>query len=134
MQRSGQSGQTSRRPAGRVRVNLRGVRDIRPFVAEVWSAELGPGARHWVLPDGCVDLVFRGGEDPELVWVGPMTRAELVCVDGPTRFLGLRFRPGAAPFVVGCDARDILDRDLPVDGGLLDRVVRAHSDAKFVRE
>jgi AraC-like DNA-binding protein len=105
------------------------VRGIHPFVSEVWSQHLQPGGRHWVLPDGCVDLVFREGADADLFWVGPMTRAEIVTVDTPTHFLGLRFRPGVAPFVMGLDAREALDRDVPFDDGrLLERVLAARSD------
>lgn len=96
---------------------------------EPWTARLAPGARHLVLPDGCVDLVFRDGPEPALFWVGPMTRAEVVAVDGPTRFVAVRFRPGIGPALAGQDARDLLDRDLPVhDGRLLEALAAAADD------
>lgn len=91
------------------------MRPLDPLVAELWTARLAPGARHLVLPDGCMDLVFRDGADPALFWVGPMTRAETVAVSAPAAFVGVRFRPGVAPALLGVDARDLLDRDLVVD-------------------
>ena len=100
------------------------VPGIVPFVAEVWAVHLEPGKQHAVLPDGCVDLVFRGGDGPELFWVGAMTRAEFVGVEGPTDFVGVRFRPGVAPGILGVDARDWLDQDVPAnDARLLDALV-----------
>ncbi len=105
------------------------VHPLAPFVAEVWSARLAPGQGHLVVPDGCMDLVFRDGNDAALLWVGPMTRAEIVAVDAPASFLGVRFRPGAAPAFVGLDARDLLDRDVPAnDARLLDALVNANCE------
>jgi AraC-like DNA-binding protein len=105
------------------------VHEIEPLVAEVWSYHLAPGARHTVVPDGCMDLVFRDGADADLFWVGPMTRAESVSVDELTHFVGVRFRPGVAPPLLGRDARDLLDHDVPArDGRLLDALVAARTD------
>lgn len=104
------------------------MRPIDPLVADHWTARLSPGDRHLVLPDGCMDLVFRGGPAPALFWVGPMTRAEVVSVDAPASFVGVRFRPGVAPALAGVDARELVDRDLPAgDGWLLDALARARS-------
>jgi AraC-like DNA-binding protein len=100
------------------------------LVDEVWSVRLEPGTQHTVLPDGCMDLVYRDGSDPALFWVGPMTRAEVVRAEEPTRFLGVRFRPGVAPALLGCDAREMLDLDVPAgDSRLLGALVGASSDA-----
>jgi AraC-like DNA-binding protein len=75
-----------------------------------------------------MDLVFRDGPAPALFWVGPMTRAELVAVDAPASFIGIRFRPGVAPALAGVDARDLVDRDLPAgDGRLLEALAGARS-------
>jgi AraC-like DNA-binding protein len=91
---------------------------------------LEPSARHMVLPDGCMDLVFRDSAEADLFWVGPMTRVEIVSVATPTRFLGIRFRPGVAPALLGVDARDIVDQDMPSrDARLLDALTVASSDA-----
>jgi AraC-like DNA-binding protein len=105
------------------------VHALTPFVSEVWSARLAPGQRHRVVPDGCIDLVFRDGAHAELFWVGPMTRAETVSVDAPACFLGVRFRPGVAPAFVGVDARELLDREVPEnDACLLDALIDARCE------
>ncbi len=103
---------------------------LAPLVAEVWSARLEPGEGLWVLPDGCVDLVFRDGAAPALLWVGPMTRAERVAVEAPARFVGVRLRPGAAPALLGADARALLDGDrVERDARLLDALVASPAAA-----
>jgi hypothetical protein len=61
-----------------------------------------------VLPDGCVDLVWRGDD---LVVAGPSTRAfESVPVDPDIPRVGVRFRIGAAGAVLGLPADELLDR------------------------
>jgi len=62
-------------------------------------------ARHPVLPDACVDLVWDGAE---LQVAGPDTRP--VAVVGRATFVGIRFRPGAAPGLLGVPASELLDR------------------------
>ena len=57
--------------------SLDDVHALTPFVSEVWSARLAPGQRHLVVPDGCIDLVFRDGADAELLWVA--TFSSLQC-------------------------------------------------------
>lgn len=101
---------------------------LPPSIGELWSVRLVPGQRHVVLPDGCMDLVFRGGAAPELFWVGPMTRAEEVVVDAPAEYVGVRFRPGVGPALAGVDARDLVDRDVAFgDGRILERLATAPS-------
>ncbi len=90
---------------------------LASFVAEVWSAHLAPANAIWFVPDGCMDLVFRDGADAELFWVGPMTRAEIITLNAPALFLGVRFRPGAAPAFVGLDARDLHGAAQPTPRG-----------------
>lgn len=98
-------------------------------LVEPWSVRLAPGAPHLVVPDGCIDLVFRGGPEPALLWVGPMTRAEVVTVDAPATYAGLRLRPGAAPALAGVDPRALLDGALPVhDEALVAALAGARTD------
>lgn len=119
-----------RREAPRDVAKLEASVSLPPHVGELWSARLVPGQRHLVLPDGCMDLVFRTGGAPELFWVGPMTRAEVVEVAAPADYVAIRFRPGVAPAVAGIDARDVVDRDLAFgDPRLVDRLAAAPSDA-----
>ncbi|MFN2477857.1 MAG: helix-turn-helix domain-containing protein, partial [Pseudonocardiaceae bacterium] len=60
-----------------------------------------------VLPDGCMDLIWMNGA----VYVaGPDSRAFLATPDPGQLVTGLRFRPGAAPGVLGVPAAALLDR------------------------
>ncbi|MFI2612605.1 helix-turn-helix domain-containing protein [Kitasatospora sp. NPDC018619] len=66
------------------------------------AAQAGP-----VLPDGCMDLLWTEGR---LLVAGPDTRA---FHPGPERYgpwVGVRFRPGTAPGLLGVPAHELLDR------------------------
>lgn len=88
-----------------------------------WTAVTGaPGA---VLPDGCLDLMWIGGD---LVVAGPDTAAAPSGVAAGTPIAAVRFRPGAAPAVLGVPAAELRDRRVPLaalwrDGGALERRV-----------
>jgi AraC-like DNA-binding protein len=58
-----------------------------------------------VLPDACIDLVWDGHA---LNVAGPDTRA-VPLVDSSTTFVGVRFRPGAAPGFLGLPASELVD-------------------------
>ncbi|WP_225825207.1 helix-turn-helix domain-containing protein [Streptomyces naphthomycinicus] len=77
--------------------------------AVVWTnSPTGAGVRP-VLPDGCMDLLWSDGR---LLVAGPDTRAYLP--EGPDRsWAGIRFRPGAAPALLGVPANEL--RDLRVE-------------------
>lgn len=68
----------------------------------------GPGR---VLPDGCLDLMWIGGE---LVVAGPDTTAVRTDLPWGTEVAAVRFRPGAAPAVLGLPAAELRDRRVPV--------------------
>jgi AraC-like DNA-binding protein len=59
-----------------------------------------------VLPDGCVDLLWREGE---LVLAGLDRSARRSPVQPGERILGLRLRPGVAGAVLGMPASEVLD-------------------------
>jgi AraC-like DNA-binding protein len=59
-----------------------------------------------VLPDGCVDLIWREGE---LVLAGLDRTARPSPVTAGERILGLRLRPGVAGAVLGMPASEVLD-------------------------
>ncbi|MGW1951209.1 helix-turn-helix domain-containing protein [Streptomyces sp. NPDC001920] len=65
----------------------------------------GPGAGR-VLPDGCMDLLWKDGR---LLVAGPDTRAYLTPGDGGT-WTGIRFYPGTAPAFLGVPAHELRDR------------------------
>lgn len=72
------------------------------------SVTTGPVA---VLPDGCLDLMWLGGE---LVVAGPDTTAMPSDLPAGTEVAAVRFRPGAAPAVLGLPAAELRDRRVPL--------------------
>ncbi|MFD9796227.1 helix-turn-helix domain-containing protein [Streptomyces sp. NPDC059070] len=78
--------------------------------AVVWARTLEPGAVAPVLPDGCMDLLWRDGE---LLVAGPDTRAYVPDAAGP-RYAGVRFAPGAGPAALGVPAHELRDRRVPL--------------------
>ena len=74
--------------------------------AVVWTnTPSGPGPGR-VLPDGCMDLLWRDGR---LLVAGPDTRAYVT--DGePGLWAGVRFFPGTAPALLGVVAHELRDR------------------------
>ncbi|MFE9093424.1 helix-turn-helix domain-containing protein [Streptomyces sp. NPDC007264] len=59
-----------------------------------------------VLPDGCVDLLWNEGR---LLVAGPDTHAHHPG-SPPTRWAGVRFRPGTGPALLGVPAYELRDR------------------------
>lgn len=83
--------------------------DLAEAVACVWSSVSRGGV---ILPDGCVDLVWRGDG---LVVAGPATRAARAGVPAGVPVFGVRFRIGAAGTGLGTPAAELAD--LSVDAG-----------------
>ncbi|MDQ4020550.1 MAG: hypothetical protein M3257_02715 [Actinomycetota bacterium] len=76
-------------------------------VAYVWRTETTVARQLRVLPDGCMDLIWMDGA---VHVAGPDTRA-FVTTLGPRQVVtGLRFRPGAAPAVLGVPAWALRDQ------------------------
>ncbi|MFH8380233.1 helix-turn-helix domain-containing protein [Kitasatospora sp. NPDC018058] len=89
--------------------------------AVVWTKgadRTGGGAGAPVLPDGCMDLLWTEGR---LLVAGPDTRAFRPGPGLRGPWAGVRFRPGAAPSLLGVPASELRDRrvdlaDLRPDG------------------
>jgi AraC-like DNA-binding protein len=94
--------------------------DLAPWIECFWTR--GPerdtraaAAPYRILPDGCADILFDLTRGIEAFVVGPMTRALVLPPNVDARFLGVRFRPGAAgaflpvPLSTLVDARVALD-------------------------
>jgi AraC-like DNA-binding protein len=74
--------------------------------AVVWTnTPVGSGVRP-VLPDGCMDLLWREGQ---LLVAGPDTRA-YVPEGAPAHWAGVRFPPGTAPALLGVPAHELRNR------------------------
>jgi AraC-like DNA-binding protein len=83
--------------------------DVYSLVACRWmrqTAEEDPGDPVLILPDGCVDLLWREGE---LILAGLDKAARPAPVSPGERILGLRLRPGMAGAVLGMPASEVLD-------------------------
>ena len=83
--------------------------DVYSLVACRWmrqGAEDETSESVLVLPDGCVDLLWREGE---LVLAGLDRSARPSRVAPGERILGLRLRPGVAGAVLGMPASEVLD-------------------------
>jgi hypothetical protein len=81
-------------------------------VACVWRNEISTPRELRVLPDGCMDLIWMDGA---VHVAGPDSRAFLTTM-GPRQVVtGLRFRPGAAPGVLGVPAWALRDQRLQLE-------------------
>lgn len=92
-----------------------GYRELRPptplrdLVECAWTSDVrGPVS---VLPDGCMDLIRMDGR---VVVAGPDTTA-LRTTSGPVPLVGLRFRPGVLPRLLGVPADELLGTRVPLD-------------------
>ena len=82
---------------------------LRELVECVWTAD-GPARDVRVLPDGCMDLIQTNGS---LVVAGPDTAAFLTDWQ-PEPTVGVRFRPGALPRLLGIPAHELRNLRMPM--------------------
>ncbi|WP_340561650.1 helix-turn-helix transcriptional regulator [Streptomyces sp. GSL17-111] len=89
----------------------------------LWTRTTGPApSPALVLPDGCMDLIWRDGDGDGdgdggagFVVAGPDTRAQEGAGPPGTTWTGLRFTPGTGPAVLGVPARELRDLRVPLD-------------------
>jgi AraC-like DNA-binding protein len=90
-------------------------RPLAGHVACFWTLSTGDRAGalpQRVLPDGCIDIVWLGEEAPLVA--GPATRARLHRLPARTIVAGVRFRPGVAPSLLGPQASELLNAEVPL--------------------
>jgi AraC-like DNA-binding protein len=85
---------------------------LAPWLACAWERS-GGGAPVRVLPDGCIDIVWREGRGAQVV--GANRTAFLVELDAGVEVVGVRMRPGAGAALLGVDAAALCDALLPLD-------------------
>jgi AraC-like DNA-binding protein len=85
--------------------------DLLAYVNCQWRRLIATpsGEQVRVLPDGCIDLLWIDGK---LRVAGPDTTAHVGALAPGTRVVGIRFRPGVAPCVLGVPASSLLDARL----------------------
>jgi AraC-like DNA-binding protein len=74
-----------------------------------WSQHVAPATDpyvHRVVPDACVDIIWR---DEHLEVAGPDTSAVLAVLTPGASVVGLRFRPGHASAFLGVGASELVD-------------------------
>jgi AraC-like DNA-binding protein len=120
--------------------------DLAPIVDAAWiklpGADLSASdaLQGKVLPDGCIDLIFRGSTQPGEAGVRLFTSAlidQAVDIGGDARYwhAGVRFRPGMSRAVLGLDPRECRGRDIAaaqIDGrfALLEQQLMACDTAR----
>jgi len=72
----------------------------------VWT-RVTDGSSSWILPDGCIDVLWDGRE---LTIAGPDTTAHRSNAPKGTRYTALRFASGVAPTVLGVAADGLRDQ------------------------
>jgi AraC-like DNA-binding protein len=86
--------------------------ELRDHLACVWSVDAAVRRTDAILPDGCMDIVWRPGQG--LAAAGPDTGPVNVSRRPGSPVVGLRFRPGAAPAVLGIPASELRDLRVPL--------------------
>jgi AraC-like DNA-binding protein len=90
-------------------------RDLYSLVACRWVRDVphdDPSDSTLILPDGCVDLIWRDGA---LTVAGLDRTARLSPVAPGQRYLGVRLRPGVAGAVLGIPASELLGEQIELD-------------------
>jgi AraC-like DNA-binding protein len=88
---------------------------LAPWVECLWVHRVAAGDGLYeqpVFPDACVDVVALGDD---VTLAGPATRPTTLRFPRGTLTVGVRFRTGAAPALVGASAADLRDLDLALD-------------------
>lgn len=86
---------------------------LRDYVACLWQSSSPDQTRHTsVLPDGCIDLIWRTDGEPFIA--GPMTRPVSATTAPGIATLGVRFQPGVATALLGVSAAELRDLAVPL--------------------
>jgi len=103
-------------PASQSYIERPPVPTLAGLVSSVWIQQVSPDAdpyTHRTIPYGGVELVCGVGSVPRVV--GPLTRPLVEVLAPGTTVVGVRFRPGAAPSVLGLPASELIDLAVETD-------------------
>jgi AraC-like DNA-binding protein len=88
---------------------------LAPFVVCLWIQTIGDGDTPYeqpVMPDASIDLVAL---EHRVLLAGPATGPETIRLAPGAVTIGVRFRPGAAPRLIGAHADELRDQLLSID-------------------
>jgi AraC-like DNA-binding protein len=95
---------------------------LSPFVRNYWTlqatGESDMCRQQRVIPDGCIDLIFRRRDPTESFTafvVGPMTRPTFEDLAPRAEYLGIRFAPGGFGHFFQTPAGELTDRIIPLE-------------------
>jgi len=100
---------------------MRPIAAFRSRVDVYWINRLGDAGNVCVLPDGCIDLVFRGGAGGGRLFASALIERPLPITTTAAWFVGVRFRPAMARAALDLDPVACRGRDVParqIDAGL----------------
>jgi AraC-like DNA-binding protein len=99
---------------------MSGYQQIRPveafssLVDVYWINRPGGAPDVLVLPDGCTDLIFRGGTDGGRLFASALIERPMLIGGAEAGwFVGVRFRPAMARAILDIDPVDCRDREVP---------------------
>ncbi|MDW5595199.1 helix-turn-helix domain-containing protein [Conexibacter stalactiti] len=87
-------------------------RELRDLLVCRWRQQVVADRAQRVVPDGCVDLVWRAGR--ELIVAGPATRATIAALPAGSTTVGVRFAPGAGAGLAGFPLGELRDENVPL--------------------
>ncbi len=91
---------------------------LSPYIACYWtvySITKLSNIMHRIIPDGCIDIICNLQEKTSFI-AGIMDKTEYIPLNENVFFFGIRFLPGAIPFVLGLNAKDSLNSNIGIDG------------------
>jgi AraC-like DNA-binding protein len=91
--------------------------EIASHVSSVWALNVageGPAYEHRTVPNGSVEISYAIGADVVVV-SGPQRRPTTERVAPGTTIVGVRFRPGRAPAILGQPASELVDLRVEAD-------------------
>jgi AraC-like DNA-binding protein len=91
---------------------------IAAQVSSVWVQSVaaeGPAYRHRTVPNGSAEISYVLGSDVVEV-SGPQRRPHVATLAPGSTVVGIRFRPGVTPLILGPPASELADLHVEVDG------------------
>ncbi|WP_119302499.1 helix-turn-helix domain-containing protein [Dongia deserti] len=92
---------------------FRPIEAFHTLVDAYWTNQPGSAAFDRVLPDGCIDLIFRSGADGGRLFTSALIERPLF-VEGAGQdwYVGVRFRPAMTRTLLEIDPVDCRDREI----------------------